>query len=350
MAVSAITNILRVNNNAATERQLALRVYAGEVTRAFRRGNIMAALHASRDMRYGRSMQFPAMGRLEATFHVKGNNILIEGSTGKQLQTVERLVHVDDMLVTNTFIPQVDEMLSHYDGRAPAADECGESLAFFYDGLAIRQTVRAARTNGSTEATFIPSDMVTDGTGVGSYVQSAFNTEALIIAALESSAQAMDERYIPDDNRHAPLAPAHYWDLINNDKTISIDYSRDGQDFARGKMYYAAGFLLHKTNHIPSDYWVDPDTGTPATGNLATPTGAYNLYGGDMTTLHTVVFHRTAIATVWLMDVTLESEYLIEYIGTPVLAKMMAGTGRLRPEAAVEIGSTTSQPTLDPTT
>ena len=55
--------------------------------------------------------------------------------------------------------------------------------------------------------------------------------------------------------------------------------------------------------------------------------------------LHTVaiIAHTSAVGTVKLMDLAVESEYDIRRQGTLMVAKYAVGHGALRPEAAVQI-------------
>ena len=58
---------------------------------------------------------------------------------------------------------------------------------------------------------------------------------------------------------------------------------------------------------------------------------------GNFSTTVAVVFHKSAIGTVKLMDLGMESEYDIRRQGNLMVAKMALGHGILRPESACEI-------------
>jgi hypothetical protein len=50
-----------------------------------------------------------------------------------------------------------------------------------------------------------------------------------------------------------------------------------------------------------------------------------------------LVMHQSAVGTVKLMDLGMESEYQVSRQGTLMVAKYAVGHGVLRPEAAIEI-------------
>ena len=62
-----------------------------------------------------------------------------------------------------------------------------------------------------------------------------------------------------------------------------------------------------------------------------------NTYNVDASNHVALVFHKSAIGTVKLMDLAMESEYDIRRQGTLMVAKMALGHGILRPESAVTI-------------
>ena len=65
--------------------------------------------------------------------------------------------------------------------------------------------------------------------------------------------------------------------------------------------------------------------------------GTNNTYNVDAQNVAAVVFHKSAIGTVKLMDLAMESEYDIRRQGTLMVGKMALGHGILRPESAALI-------------
>ena len=82
---------------------------------------------------------------------------------------------------------------------------------------------------------------------------------------------------------------------------------------------------------------VKANTAVNAFANVSQVTGTNNTYHGNFSTTVAVVFHKSAIGTVKLMDLGMESEYDIRRQGNLMVAKMALGHGILRPESACEI-------------
>ena len=82
-----------------------------------------------------------------------------------------------------------------------------------------------------------------------------------------------------------------------------------------------------KTNHLPN---TDVTTGTLLAG-----TG--DKYLGNFTTTVALALQKSALGTVRLLDLALESEYDIRRQGTLMVAKYAVGHGVLAPQAAIEI-------------
>ena len=71
--------------------------------------------------------------------------------------------------------------------------------------------------------------------------------------------------------------------------------------------------------------------------SAASTTGTNNTYIGDFSTVAAVVFHSSAVGTVKLKDLVLESTYDPRRLGTLLTSRMALGHGILRPESAVSI-------------
>ena len=162
------------------------------------------------------------------------------------------------------------------------------------------------------------------GTNGGTVITKAnFTTSANIVAALFDAAEQMDGDDIPEDERYAVVSPAIYYKLAQDTTVLNKDWGGEGA-YADGKVLRVAGITIVKSNHLP-------------TGNQSTVTGEQNTYHADFTKTKAVVFHKSAVATVKLMDLGLESEYDIRRQGTLFVAKYAMGHGVLRPEAAIEL-------------
>lgn len=307
MTNATVSRLGQVNEAGATD-ALFLKLFAGEVITQFEEKNVMSDKHQTRNISNGKSASFPVMGTAEAYYHTAGDEI-----TGGKLKHAEKLINIDDMLIAPAFIANIDEAKNHYDVRSTYTKEIGNVLANTYDKNVLRTVVGAARMG----------ETIT-GTGKsGTVITKTSFTAAKIIEALFNAAEEFDGKDIPEDDRYAALSPALYYLLAQDTKVMNKDWGGAGV-YADGKVLRVAGFTIVKTNHLP-------------TGNQAAVSGENNAYAGDFSKTKMVCWHPSAVGTVKLMDLALESEYDIRRQGTLMVAKYAVGHGGLRPEAAIEI-------------
>ena len=301
--------------NYAEQNALFLKVFGNEVLTAFSENNVMADLHVSRTISSGKSAQFPVTGKANAAYHAVGTPLL-----GTQnIKHAERVINIDDVLIADTFIADIDEAKNHYDIRSEYSRLLGMALGKKFDEQTMRVVGLAARA----------STTVTGGSG-GSAITSANSgtAGADMAAAIFDAAQALDEKDVPENDRYALVKPAQYYNLVQTTNVINRDWGGKGA-YAEGDVLKVAGIHIVKTNNLPSS-------------NVAAVTGEQNTYAGNFSTTTALVFHREAIGTVKLMDLTVEQtsgDYNIMYQGTLMAAKYLMGHGILRPECAVEIKS-----------
>lgn len=308
MSNATVSRIGQVNGANATD-ALFLKLFAGEVITQFEEKNIMMGLHQVRTINNGKSASFPVMGTASAAYHSVGEEIL-----GGSVKHAEKIIAVDDLLVAPAFISNIDEAKNHYDVRATYTSELGNALANTFDKNALRMVVQAAR--GTETIT---------GTGkAGLQISKAnYTTTANIIAALFEAAEEMDSKDIPSDGRVAVVSPAIYYKMAQDTTIMNKDWGGAGV-YADAKVIRVAGIAIVMSNHLP-------------TGAQNATAGENNTYHGDFTKTKAVVFHASAIGTVKLMDLALESEYDIRRQGTLFVAKYAMGSGVLRPECAIEL-------------
>lgn len=261
----------------------------------------------SRTIDSGKSAQFPATWKATASYHTPGTEI-----TGDLIAGNERVIVIDDILLSSQFIAVIDEAKAHYDVRSEYSKQAGAALARAMDKNLAQVGLLAARSAAT----------VTGGNG-GTQITSA--TALTVAAALETAAfaaaQTLDEKDVPEDDRYLYLKPAQYYLLINSgSRAINRDFFGDGS-VADGTIFRIAGMKIVKTNNLPQS-------------NVATGPAAYR---GDFTTTAALAMHRSAVGTVKLIDLAVEMDYDIRRQGTLVVSKYAVGHGILRPESAVEI-------------
>ena len=310
---------------------LFLRQFAGEVITAFETANVMMPLHTVRTISQGKSAQFPVIGDTSAEYHTPGASLIETDPAGGAFQKFthnERLIAIDDLLVSAAFIDSLDEARAHYDYRGEYSRKMGYALAKRADKHLISTVYQASKAGATTPQAAGGGDIELS---CADTVADTAVTSAVIVSALFSAAAAMDIADVPDDGRYVVLNPTLYYNLISNgttgyDITTTIANSDiGGSGFGSGKVPMVAGFEIYKSNNIPTTTLAD-DAGVRAPNVYDNPLTAEDCKG--------IIFQKSAIGTVKLRDLSMEAEYQIERQGTLMVAKYAMGHGILRPEAA----------------
>ena len=323
MANATVSRLGLVNNTGTSFDALFLKVFSGEVLTAFAENNIFnESMHTVRTIANGKSAQFPVLGTATAAYHTVGTPLV----GANQIKANEKIISIDDLLISQAFISSLDEMKNHYDVRQTYSSELGKALARTYDQNVAKVIANASRasTNLSGGNGGVVLTLATGNTA------SANVTGDEIAAAIYDIAQTFDERDIPPTDRFCVLPPAEYYKLAESaTRTIDTDFNPQGNgSFASGRVQMVAGIPVMMSNNVPQS-------------NVGSnPSGANNTYSGDDSKTIGLVFHKSAVGTVKLQDMTTEisgSDYGIMYQGTLLVAKYALGHGILRPEAAATI-------------
>ena len=323
MANATVSRLGLVNNTGTSFDALFLKVFSSEVLTAFAENNIFnESMHTVRTIANGKSAQFPVLGTATAAYHTVGTPLV----GANQIKANEKIISIDDLLISQAFISSLDEMKNHYDVRQTYSSELGKALARTYDQNVAKVIANASR--ASTNLSGGNGGVVL--TLANGNTASANVTGDEIAAAIYDIAQTFDERDIPPTDRFCVLPPAEYYKLAESaTRTIATDFNPQGNgSFASGRVQMVAGIPVMMSNNVPQS-------------NVGSnPSGANNTYSGDDSKTIGLVFHKSAVGTVKLQDMTTEisgSDYGIMYQGTLLVAKYALGHGILRPEAAATI-------------
>lgn len=314
MANASVSQIGKVNN-AGTADALFLKQFSGEVLTSFEQATVTADKHMVRTIANGKSAQFPVMGRSSASYHTPGNEI-----TGTALNHAEKVITINDLLISNHFIANIDEAKNHYDVRSVYSSEMGRALAFQMDKHVLQTMLQAAAASANVgDSGYAAGTIITDA-------DSNTNADSLI-GSIFDAAEALDDAYVPSEGRYCFLKPEQYYLLANASKAVNVDFSGRGS-IADGSVPQVAGINLIKTPHLP--------TGN-ITGTGVDAGGAGGAQAVNASNTTAIISHTSAVGTVKLMDLAVESEYDIRRQGTLMVAKYAMGHGVLRPEASVQI-------------
>lgn len=328
-------------NAAGDANALFLKVFSGEILTTFEEQNVMKELHMVRTIQSGKSAQFPATGIATAGYHTAGENIADAGNGYlSAIKHAERVISIDDVLISSTFIANIDELKNHYDVRSIYAKELGKALAKRFDIATMKTLAAAARSSATVSGGEAGSQL----TGL---FAGANATAAELIDALYGVAETLDGKDVTDEGRFAILSPADYYTLITADNSaISLAANRDAGgvgNIATGTIAQVAGIKLVKSNHL-NTIAVDNSAVTSGDGSSAVRNNVFGEdgsngagYNGNLSATRILAGTKEAIGTVKLLDLATESEYQIERQGTLFVAKYAMGHGVLRPECAVEV-------------
>ena len=326
-----------VNNTGTDYEKLFLKVFSGEVLTAFSENNVFSdALHTVRTISSGKAAQFPVTGTATAAYHTPGNLL-----TGGAILHNEKVINIDDLLIAQTFVANIDELMNHYDVRSIYASELGKALAKRYDQNVAKTIANASRAS-ATLTGGSGGTVLTLPSGAGNTTSAGVDGDELA-AAIYDIAQVFDENDIPKTDRYVVLPPAEYYKLPEAaTRTISTDYNPGGNgSYGSGNVQQIAGMPVIMSNNVPQvNRPPGVDDSGDASADAAELGGSNNTYAGDDSKTLGLVFHKSAVGTVKLLDLQTEmsgQDYGVMYQGTLMVAKYALGHGILRPEAAATI-------------
>ncbi|MFN3558939.1 MAG: hypothetical protein ACK4UQ_06590 [Brevundimonas sp.] len=288
-----------------------------EVLRTYLAKTMMKPLIGFKALRGSKSFKFPLLGSASAAYYPTPGVEL----TGGQLAAEEITIGSDDKLISQAFIDELEEVINHYDVRAPYVEQLTQALAVTQDRNALRSIAIAARDPGKI------------GQGGGSSVVSAFNTADLIRSAIISAKQKMEEKNVAVDSKpiRAMLKTADYYLYANSDKAVNKDYNG------------GTGSIAQTAPRLTID-GVELYRSSTAT-NGVNPFGVNSSADADIAPRYRANFSNT-VAVVWSPDAVLmaevqpvqtQMESTVRNQGTLVVAKWTGGIGTFRPTDAVEI-------------
>jgi len=307
MANGIVSNLGQANGAGALDANF-IKVATGEILTAFTQTVEFADKHMVRNIANGKSASFPVTGRTSgARYHVPGTEVL-----GTVAKFNERVITIDDLLLTDYFTANIYEAMNHFDTRSEMTKQLGEELAQAYDRNVARTAILTSR--GAAVLDGLP--------GGASLTNAAFLTDSNVMAAAFFDAAAiLDEKYIPAGDRHGFLKPVQYYALSQNTKVINKDWDGKGS-YSDGSVVKIADIPLIKSINLPNGTTV-VDGPTKYQGNFSKTAG--------------LIMHKGLMGTVKLLDVAIESEYMVSRQGTLIVAKYAVGHGGLRPECGIEL-------------
>ncbi len=355
------------SNLTGDTRALYLKLFSGEMFKAFQRNTIARDLVTKRTLKNGKSLQFIFTGRTKAEYHTPGNSIL--GNSDKAPPVAEKTITIDDLLISSAFLYELDETLAHYDLRGEVSRKIGYALAEKYDRLIFRAIAKGARQASPVSATnYVEPGGTQIRVGNNAQASDSINPDSLVNAFYDAAA-ALDEKGVSQDGRVAVLNPRQYYGLIKGLDGSGIGaylVNRDSQGDAlqSGKgIYEIAGIKIYKSMNVPffGEYGTKLGgtagaevPGITSPGNLgsftqmsledaqSSVTGINNDYGnqGDFTKSCGLIFQKEAAGVVEAIGPQVQvtsNDVSVIYQGDVILGRLAMGADYLNPASCVEL-------------
>lgn len=297
-----------------------LKVFSGEVLTAFERSSKAVEKHIVRTISSGKSASFPVMGRANAHYLQPGQSL---DDIREVIPHNEKIIGIDGLLTSDQLITDLYEAMSHYDVRQEYAKQMGEALALAADGSIIAEIAKLATANtenitGLGKGIVLEKQIAAGDIGV---------TEAMgktIVQMLLELKAKFSNQYVPDSERYVYMKPEGIAALINSWTAINRDFGAVGT-IVEGNITRLAGFDIIEVPHLT--------TGGVDGANVLKSGASHDFPTAYKDKAVFVAAHHSAVGTVKLKDLSLETGRRIELQADHVVAKYSMGHGGLRPEA-----------------
>ena len=293
---------------------LMLTVYAGEVLTAFEQASITMDKHVIRSISSGVSVQFPLVWKSPTPTYAYVSGAATTAGVelvGSAINKNQKVISIDGLMIADHFVNNLDEAMSHFEVRSIYAKEAGISLGTQWDKNVLQQGILGAQS----------AALVSGGSGGSVLTNASYGTSGSTLGSgLFDAAEQLDENNVPENDRYMYVRPAQYYLMAETTSLINRDWGGSGV-YSEGEVMKVAGIHIVKTNNLPISNVAGAQVGTH-----------------DVTAVNTkaLVMHKSAVATVKLLNLAVETEYQIKNQGWIIVAKYAMGHGFIRPEGCVE--------------
>jgi hypothetical protein len=336
MANTTVSSIGTLNNTAATPLALGtaydtkyatyLKLFSGELFKAYESATIAKGTVQSRTLKNGKSMQFIFTGRMTADYHEPGTPILGSGDP----PVAEKTIQCDDLLISSAFVYDLDETLAHYSLRSEISAKIGHALAEAYDKKIFRTIALAAREAHPITAAPGPEP---GGSVINIGAGNEYDAQKLVDAFFEA-ASILDEKNLPKTGRTAVLAPRQYYALVSqvSSNILNRDYGNTQGNLNSGEgLVSIAGIDIKRSNNLPFQ-----------AGTIAAVNGENNDYADSFANHAGLIYQKDAAGVVEAIGPSVQTtgaDIKTMYQGDLIVGRMAMGAGTLNPAAAIEIAT-----------
>jgi len=336
-----VSSIGSINNTSSTPLALTtaydtkyatyLKLFSGELFKAYESATIAKGTVQSRTLKNGKSMQFIFTGRMTADYHEPGTPILGSGDP----PVAEKTITCDDLLISSAFVYDLDETLAHYSLRSEISAKIGHALAEAYDKKIFRTIAQAARQAHPITAAPGPEpggSVIKIGSG------NQYDAQKLVDAFFEA-ASILDEKNLPKQNRTAVLSPRQYYALVSqvSSNILNRDYGNTQGNLNSGEgLVSIAGINIQRSNNLPFQAGtIAQVNGENSDAGVGQPgyDGAFADHAG-------LIYQKDAAGVVEAIGPSVQTtgaDIKTMYQGDLIVGRMAMGAGTLNPAAAIEI-------------
>jgi len=340
MANTLATSIGSLNNTSQTPLGLGvdydtkyatyLKLFSGELFKAYESSTIAKGTVQSRQLKNGKSLQFIFTGRMQAAYHTPGEPILGSGDP----PVAEKTIVCDDLLISSAFVYDLDETLAHYSLRSEISKKIGYALAEAYDKKVFRIIASAARQAHPITAAPGPEP---GGSIIKIGANNEYDAQRLVDAFFEA-ASILDEKNLPKSGRTAVLSPRQYYALVSqvDSNILNRDYGNSQGNLNSGEgLVSIAGIDIKRSNNLP----FKAGTVNEQAGENTTK-GTGQTIATDFSQHAGLIYYKDAAACVEAIGPQVQTsghDVKTMYQGDLIVGRLAMGCGTLNPAAAIEI-------------
>ncbi|KAF1049332.1 hypothetical protein [Xylophilus sp.] len=305
------------------DRNLFLKQFGGEVLTALTANTLTAGKTREKSIGAGKSWQFPRTGVSTAEYITRGQELL-----GNGFLTDEVTVTVDGPLTASHALWDLDVLMSHFDIRSPISTEMGAVLARAIDQNVFRSIALAARDTGSANIPHSGGTVITDA----GLVNTSAADGVTWVDGIRAAKRALFAKNVPIGATIYGVVNYNVFDAIKYAKNTNGVYLNLNKEITLAE----AGVGSTPTEAIRFEgVTIFPSNLLPNTNETAV-TSVYPKYRSDYSKTTGLLWLPDAVATLSLLDVTVETARDVRRQEDFLVAKTIKGHGTLRSEYAVE--------------
>jgi len=314
---------------------LFLKMFGGEVFAAFTEATHTMTRHYVRQIKSGKSAQFPKTWKVDAHYHVAGQEML-----GQDTDETERVISIDGLLVSHIGIYDLDEAMSHFDVRARYTEELGDAIARVFDENVYRTVIKTARDDstlggGSQTTSPFPAGRVILSADVSGTITATAGAQwwevmrkARVLAG-QNNIKAREKIWmaVPEDTFDAVL-----YSTQNDGATNNFLFANRENQFTQGGIEGLEVVRLRSVHMFPTNLL--PQSNDSANSAVKAK------YRADFSTTLGCAWINDGVGTTKLIGMGLEKTRDVRRQEDFIVAKIAVGHGSVRNEGTWEVRNT----------